>query len=47
MGINKLKITNWRDQKTEQTGRSPSRRRRSAIACGATEKEEDITYIKF
>jgi len=35
-----------RGKKTEQTGRSTLSRRRSATACGATEKE-DITYIKF
>jgi hypothetical protein len=35
-----------RGQKTEQIGRSPLWRQRSALDCIATEKE-DITNIKF
>ena len=36
-----------RGKKTEQNGSSPLRRRRLALDCGATEKDEDITNIKF
>jgi hypothetical protein len=34
--------TGKKGQKTELTGRSPLRRRRSALDCSATEEEEDL-----
>jgi hypothetical protein len=39
--INARLKTGKRGQKTELTGRSPLRRRRSAIDCSATEEEEE------
>jgi hypothetical protein len=39
--INSALKTGKRGQKTELTGRSPSRRRRSATDCGAIDEEKE------
>jgi hypothetical protein len=37
-----MPITNWKERsKTELTGRSPLRKRRSTLDCNAIEKEEE------
>jgi len=41
--INKCKIANWkRGKKTEWTGRSPLRRRRSTLDCSAVKEEVEM-----